>query len=125
MKHIKTTIFTFLCTLTLSLTAAESVHMANGIKIGEVTSDSAIIWTRLTITPEANWEGIPFKPNDSKVPQGKTLAEMQGSAMGAAGEVMIAYVRTDIPKGDSELLATLCEKVDPKADFTRQITYNH
>ena len=30
----------------------ESVHMANGIKIGEVTAGSAIIWTRLTLHPE-------------------------------------------------------------------------
>ena len=28
-----------------------AVHMANGIKIGEVTPTSAIVWTRLTQHP--------------------------------------------------------------------------
>ena len=39
----------------LSLRGGEeevSAHMANGIKIGEVTAGSAIVWTRLTMHPE-------------------------------------------------------------------------
>jgi phosphodiesterase/alkaline phosphatase D-like protein len=47
--------------------AAGPVYMVNGIKIGEVTSDSAIIWTRLTrnpsMDPETKWgrvvTGVP------------------------------------------------------------------
>ena len=34
------------------------VHMANGIKIGEVTQDSAIVWTRLTRNAERNIDEI-------------------------------------------------------------------
>jgi len=30
------------------LTAADAAHFANGVKVGEVTSESAIVWTRLT-----------------------------------------------------------------------------
>ena len=41
--------------------AGFAVHMANGIKVGEVTSDSAILWTRLTQQPEANWQGKPLR----------------------------------------------------------------
>ena len=36
------------------------VYQANGIKIGEVTSSTAIIWTRLTKFPERNTGGITF-----------------------------------------------------------------
>ena len=35
-------------------TAAAAVFQGNGLKIGEVTADSAVIWTRLTARPEAN-----------------------------------------------------------------------
>ena len=42
------------------LCAEEPVYMANGVKIGEVTADSAIVWTRLTRNPERNIDGKPF-----------------------------------------------------------------
>ena len=42
--------------------ALASVHQGNGIKIGEVSADSAVIWTRLTVAPEANWTGAAFLP---------------------------------------------------------------
>ena len=41
------------------------VYQANGIKIGEVTQDSAIIWTRLSKNPSANTKGEKF-PKVSK-----------------------------------------------------------
>ena len=44
------------------------VHMANGIKIGEVDSSSAIIWTRLTENPERNTNGIEFPSSDPEKP---------------------------------------------------------
>jgi phosphodiesterase/alkaline phosphatase D-like protein len=44
----------------LPATAFAAVHQGNGIKIGEVAADSAVIWTRLTAAPEANWSGTPF-----------------------------------------------------------------
>ena len=46
----------------LPAAALAAVFQGNGIKIGEVTADSAIIWTRLTVAPEANWSGTPFVP---------------------------------------------------------------
>jgi phosphodiesterase/alkaline phosphatase D-like protein len=67
--------------------------MGNGIKIGEVDSDSAIIWTRLTATPERNTEGqlfppsIPGDPNSvwpKTQPDFPDLSSMQGSLIGAS-----------------------------------------
>lgn len=43
-----------------AVVAMAAVHQGNGIKIGEVTHNSAVIWTRLTTAPEANWNGLPF-----------------------------------------------------------------
>ncbi len=39
---------------------AAAVFQGNGIKIGEVTADSVVIWTRLTVAAEANWSGTPW-----------------------------------------------------------------
>lgn len=38
----------------LSADHRSPVNMANGIKVGEVDCDSAIVWTRLTVNPERN-----------------------------------------------------------------------
>ena len=52
------------------------VYQTNGIKIGEVTQDSAIIWTRLSKNPSANTKGEKF-PKVSKeaeqIPKGCLL----------------------------------------------------
>lgn len=44
----------------ISTALSAAVFQGNGIKIGEVTADSAVIWTRLTAAPEANWSGAAF-----------------------------------------------------------------
>jgi len=41
------------------------VHFATGFRVGEVTQNSAIVWTRLTAEPEPNWDGIVPSPKDS------------------------------------------------------------
>ncbi|MEY4089380.1 MAG: hypothetical protein RJB55_1651 [Verrucomicrobiota bacterium] len=46
--------------LVISTALSAGVFQGNGIKIGEVTADSAVIWTRLTSSPEANWSGLSF-----------------------------------------------------------------
>lgn len=55
----------FLNLLTGVLTG--SVFQGNGIKVGEVTADSAVLWTRLTAAPEANWAGTPSSSRRSMV----------------------------------------------------------
>jgi alkaline phosphatase D len=94
------------------------VHMANGIKIGEVRQNSAIIWTRLTKNEERNLQGLAFSKAEEGVPAGRTLDEMEGSVPGAAGEVRVVYWPAELP---DRLRATAWQKVDPQADFTRQI----
>ena len=40
-----------------SLTVAAESHQATGVKVGEVTPSSALIWARLTAHPARNAEG--------------------------------------------------------------------
>ena len=92
------------------------VHFGNGLKIGEVDSTSAIIWLRLTETPDRRPDGTPFKDDDEAVPDGLRLAEMKDSLMGAQGSVRLRY---HAPGGTKTI--TAWQDVDAHRDFTAQI----
>ena len=98
-----------------------TVNMANGIKIGEVTSNSAIIWTRLTKYRERNIKGKPFPKNVNKERRSFTfsnLEEMEGAVPGIGGEVRVLYW----PKrNEKQKQMTEWQKVEPDKDFTKQI----
>lgn len=125
---------------------AGAVFLADGAKAGEVTSDSAVVWARLTVNPERNVNGFPFvevKPENlppmqfpaglsdyeknalivsrpiPEKPQlgGHRLDEMEGAVPGVAGEAAVVYW----PDGDETgRRATSRRPVDPAADFTTQ-----
>lgn len=116
--------------LTLTAIASAAVFQGNGFKIGEVSPDSAVIWTRLTSRPEANWRGVAFvKPDVPRaeaagefdwkiqIPPGRTLADMEGALPGAPGSVRVT-LRPD--KGAA--IAGQWVAVDPQRDFTAQVT---
>jgi alkaline phosphatase D len=106
-----------LLSLGMGVAAGGPVYMADGIKIGEVRQDSAIVWTRLTKNAELNAHGLAWGPKDEAVPAGHILADMEGSVPGIAGEVRVVYW----PQGaEDRSRATPWQAVDPQADFTRQ-----
>ena len=93
------------------------LFMANGIKIGEVTRDSAIVWTRLTRHKERNTAGRAFVGKEDAVPAGFTLDDMEGSVPGTAGEVRVIYWT----QGSADKrLTTAWQPVNPRAYFTWQ-----
>lgn len=105
-----------------------ALYQANGVKIGEVTQTTAIIWTRLTGEPEM-LKGIPFAAKGamnpdapknspaSQLPPGKKLSDMEGYVAGAAGEVRVTY-RVDTAKAKPS--STKWEAVDVDGNSTRQ-----
>ena len=110
------------------------VYQANGMKIGEVTSSTAIIWTRLTKFPERNTGGITFPEvpwqkvvtDDGKEtylyqkpqnPQGYTFDQMQDVVLGTVGEIRIAYWPKKRPQ--DKVFSSWIE-VNPNHDFTHQ-----
>lgn len=113
MKSMRTLLAFLLASSTL---ARAEVHFGNGIKIGEVDAGSAIVWFRLTAAPERRMDGISFRDDDKKVPDGLSLADMKDSLMGTAGSVRLLYAAKD-----GEKKATPWREVDPQRDFTAQI----
>lgn len=97
--------------------ASGTVHTATGVKVGEVTGSSAVVWVRLTKTAEANAGGTPWLDEAEEVPDGLTLADMQGAAPGTPGEVLVRWWK----EGESDSGgASPWTAVDPERDFTAQ-----
>jgi len=113
-------IFVSLC-FSISPLLAGGPYFADGIKIGEVDADSAIVWARLTAEPERNLDGIPFGKEDSAPPEGKALSDMRYSVPGAPGEVRVCWSVAAPAGGLPERQISKWTRVDPKADFTVQI----
>jgi alkaline phosphatase D len=95
-------IYLLLAALCLPVSTARSdgPHLASGIKIGEVTQNSAIVWARLTV----DREGDPRSPDQA--------------APGEEGYVSVSYESK--AAGDGPKLVGP-HPVNPDADFTIQI----
>ncbi|MDC1490260.1 alkaline phosphatase D family protein [bacterium] len=114
---IKKGLLLFLCGFSLPLWA--ETFFANGLKIGEVTQDSAIIWTRLTrhSTPLVDGEKFRKVPKHAQqIPEGKSLAVMEGAVPGIAGSVRISWQSQGVEAKRTEWLP-----VDEDRDFTRKV----
>lgn len=95
------------------------VHMANGIKIGEVDANSAIIWTRLTAHPERNTDGHAFtnEKDAARQPIYADLSVMNGSVVGQSGSVRVTYW----PKKQNKFRrSTEWQPVYSENDYTHQ-----
>ena len=64
--------------------AQDGPYQATGFKVGEVTSDSAIVWTRLTLRKEQNPSDAPMVVFRYAAPtQGKSQKELKRSRISA------------------------------------------
>jgi alkaline phosphatase D len=107
--------------------AGADVFMANGMKIGDVTQTSAMLWTRLTQHPELKRDGFSFpelkrkdEPSEAQQLQGHALEEMQGAVPGASGEARFLYwADGELP---AQAKSTPWIPVAAAKDFTAQVT---
>jgi alkaline phosphatase D len=95
--------------------AADGPYLATGIKVGEVTSDSAIVWARLTaiekpVQPPLG-QAQPAKAADDEI------SALAGSAPGMAGDVSLE-LSTSADFTDAKHFETAL--VNAATDFTHQ-----
>lgn len=114
--------------LTTSACAAASIALADGpnpdpgtrqatgVKVGEVTARSAIVWTRLTAYASHNARGR-WIPRRQPLPQGVAIDDLKGACPGAAGRIRLRYGTRENLAG-----ATTTEwvNVGPRTDFSHQ-----
>ncbi len=69
------------------------LRQATGVKVGEVTDTSAIVWGRLTERPERKADGLELRgrPNRDEPRADLDTRELEGSAPGAPGNLSLSY----------------------------------
>lgn len=107
-----------ICTLIAGAAPAQETRQATGVKVGEVSSDSAIVWMRVTESATRNNTGFqrPGRPA-GPLPEGVEVKDLHGACPGAEGKVRLRYGT------DSDLAAaTTTEWIDVKKknDFSHQ-----
>lgn len=97
---------------------AQESRQSTGVKVGEVTETSAIIWTRLTAKAGRNADGVPRKGPIMLAPaKDADPNAFAGACPGAPGQVRLRYgARADL--GDARAVAWV--DVTEKTDFTHQ-----
>ena len=111
--------------------------LATGIKIGEVTQNSAIVWVRLTETPKRIGNNAPMpdikyknpetgelvdrsgRPDMEPIvsyPTGYTLNTIQGATPGSEGKARVKYRK----KGEQNWIQLGWQTVDPNAACSTQ-----
>ncbi|MEO2021927.1 MAG: alkaline phosphatase D family protein, partial [Pirellulaceae bacterium] len=107
----------------LPCSAQQEVHLAMGLRVGEVTQTSAIVWSRLTAQPKRVW------PGERRVGRaGNKTAEytetiqvdgLEGATPGTTGQLRLCWTEK---KDLSKLQATPWVSVQEKQDFSHQFT---
>src|SRR6185295_16219774 len=109
---------------TFSARAAEKgdskARQACGVKVGEVTDSSAIVWMRLTANTTSNAEGPAVTgkvKKDGKKALPGPVSGLKAACPGAAGQVRVRYgTREDL----SDAKATDWTAVSEQTDFVHQ-----
>jgi alkaline phosphatase D len=111
----------FIASLLLTSTgllANKAPYLADGVKVGEVDTNSAIVWVRLTAEPEALFELLPIFT--SGLEEGdKDEGDMPADVLpGMAGETQVVY--WPAPEKAGNKISTDWESVSSLRDFTFQ-----
>lgn len=104
-------------------------YFGNGLKIGETTAHSTLVWLRLTELAEPKWEGLKWlgvenrrfdvgEFGENQFPEGAALSDMAGSLPGMRGEARLSWWPEHEPAAKE---STPWLPVDPDRDFTRQV----
>lgn len=95
------------------------VHQATGVRVGEVTDTTAIVWTRLTKNTERNNAGVVFparKKGEKQPwppPPTPPVAEIEGACPAMSGRVRVRY---GVGESLSEAVETPWAAVSAEAD---------
>lgn len=101
----------------------DATFQAGGVKVGEVTDRSAIVWARLTASPVRYNVGVDIR---GKVKKGKepelttTVDLLEGACQGAVGKMRISYVAERADVGTLKIDASAWFDVTEEGDFSHQ-----
>lgn len=95
-----------------------SARLANGVKVGEVTDSTAILWARLTASVSRVTDGLRVVGRPSKNIPAPPIADvnrLEGACPGSVGLIRVRYMGPNKFEHVTEWV-----KVDESTDFTHQ-----
>lgn len=112
----------FVLAVALLFTAAsansQETRQATGVKVGEVTDTSAIVWMRVTAKEKRNAEGTVRRQKPAGVLNSETtINSLEGSCPGGPGRVRLLFGAFE-NNSDAKTLPWV--DVSPDSDFTHQ-----
>lgn len=72
------------------------IHQATGLKVGEVSPESAIVWMRLTKEAERKRDGIVRRGRPQPYPDNLAVESLEGSTPGLAGQIRLQIGRAHV-----------------------------
>lgn len=99
-----------------------AAELGMGLRVGEVTQTTAIVWTRITRDRERNWNGFREltkrqKKRNEYVPSTVNVSDREGDMVGADGEVRLGVASQSAP---DDVRFTPWVRVRQQTDFTHQ-----
>ncbi|HSW46521.1 MAG TPA: alkaline phosphatase D family protein [Phycisphaerae bacterium] len=94
--------------------ADPATHQATGVKVGEITPDSAMIWVRLTAQSRRKADGIVRRGRPARhLDPGMSVNQLEGECPGATGRVRVRYGLTqDLADAQATEWAAVGETTD-------------
>jgi len=110
-----------------STTGADEAYLAMGIRVGEVTQTSAIVWTRITAQPNRRSAGVPPR---TKVSRTRVMVDnlpipvekREGAVPGTAGQIRLKLAEN---RRLTQAETTQWSDVDAASDYTKQFRLAH
>jgi alkaline phosphatase D len=97
----------------VALAEDPQAHQASGVRVGEVSDTTAVIWTRVTAHPTRNSTGPRFDEKGANAAVSGKVDDLHGSCPGAAGRVRVRYgVKEDLSDADATDWVDVTEKTD-------------
>ena len=90
-RHVFTVALIALTGCAPSVETIPESRQATGVKVGEVSSDSAIVWMRVTESAARNRDGIERRARPQPLDPAIQVRDLEGSAPGADGQVRLRY----------------------------------
>ena len=94
-------------------------YLGNGVKVGEVDQDSAVVWVRLTAQARADFERLPIFTEGLKKGERDSGRMPTDLLPGHEGEVLIQY--RAVGGNSPEILRSGWQAVDPDRDYIAQV----
>lgn len=94
---------------------AGTTHQATGVKVGEITQNSAIVWMRLTKEAEARHDGI--RVTTAEMPENTRVETLIGAAPGMTGQMRLRYAAN---QNLDNAIATPWKDAAAERDFAAQ-----